>query len=115
LFRGLSWTLAREVVGNASMFGTYEGTRAVTRDIDRPILSTLVAGGIGGVGFWAVRTQPVAASSAIVIGASPALNARIPIRSCRARAQRVAPTVSSVEGSMMPASVTAAPASPAAW
>jgi hypothetical protein len=54
LFRGLSWTLAREVVGNASMFGTYEGTRAVTRDIDRPILSTLVAGGIGGVGFWAL-------------------------------------------------------------
>lgn len=54
LFRGLSWTLAREVVGNAGMFGMYEGTKAVTRDIDRPILTTLIAGGFGGVGFWAL-------------------------------------------------------------
>ena len=54
LFRGLSWTLAREVSGNAGMFGAYEGAKAVTRDIDRPILSTLVAGGIGGLGFWAL-------------------------------------------------------------
>jgi hypothetical protein len=56
LFRGLSWTLAREISGNAGMFGAYEGAKAVIAgyDIDRPILSTLVAGGIGGLGFWSL-------------------------------------------------------------
>jgi hypothetical protein len=68
----------------------------------------------GPLAWLAVRIQPVANSREIVIGAMPALNACTPRQFCRAWLQRAAAYASVVDGNIMPSSVTAAPARPAA-
>ncbi|KAK3428825.1 mitochondrial carnitine/acylcarnitine carrier-like protein [Eucalyptus grandis] len=58
LFKGLFPTLAREVPGNAAMFGVYEGIKQYlagggdTSGLGRG--SLIVAGGLAGASFWAM-------------------------------------------------------------
>ena len=56
LFKGLFPTLAREVPGNAVMFGVYEATKQVlARGQDTSQLgrgSLILAGGLAGASFW---------------------------------------------------------------
>ncbi|KAF8689194.1 hypothetical protein HU200_041980 [Digitaria exilis] len=56
LFKGLFPTLAREVPGNAIMFGTYEATKQlIAGGHDTSLLgrgSLIMAGGLAGASFW---------------------------------------------------------------
>jgi len=59
LYKGLFATFARESLGNIAMFGAYDHTRrrlAARRGLsdpaDLPAGDVLLAGGVGGIGFW---------------------------------------------------------------
>ena len=58
-FQGIGVTIARNVVGVTAYFYFYEGARIAMAGPDRPptsisFLQTMLAGGIGGVGYWAL-------------------------------------------------------------
>jgi solute carrier family 25 carnitine/acylcarnitine transporter 20/29 len=59
LFKGFMPTVAREVLGNATYFGTYlylkqklKGLYGVSKDSELSLLSLMLAGGVAGAAFW---------------------------------------------------------------
>jgi len=65
--------------------------------------------------YGRASSQPVETSRPMVSGVSPVLKARTPRASRRRAPQRVATSVSAVEGSIVPAIVASAPIGPATF